>query len=63
MKSPINGGLWCITGDFNNIRDPSERIGVGQRSIGESSIKEFNEWIDDLEAVEAPWTDSNYTWY
>lgn len=63
MKSANNGGLWCITGDFNSIRDPVERVGVGQRTIEESSIKEFNDWIDDLEVEEAPWIGRNFTWY
>ena len=55
MKSANHGDLWCILGDFNNIRDPAERVGVYQRTIEESSRKEFNDWVDELEVVEAPW--------
>jgi len=35
-------------GDFNNIRNSSERLGVCQRGMGESNIIEFNEWIEEL---------------
>ena len=63
LKSANQGGLWCISGDFNNIRDPAERIGVSQKKIDESSIKEFNEWIDELEVEEAPWVERNFTWF
>lgn len=62
LKTTNQGGLWCILGDFNSIRDPSERMGVGQRGVEESNIKEFNDWIDELEVDEAPWVGKNFTW-
>ena len=52
MKTANQGGLWCISGDFNNIRDQSERIGVCQRGVGESSIKEFDIVIKDKKGSE-----------
>lgn len=55
--------LWCISGDFNNIRDSAEKVGVCQRTIEESSIKEFNDWINELEVVEAPWEETKFTWF
>jgi len=63
LKDSLSGGLWCILGDFNNIRDPAERFGICQRLSGESSIKEFNDWIDDLEVIEVPWLGRKFTWY
>ena len=54
LKNSHNGGLWCILGDFNNVRNPSERIGRCQRGEADNSIKEFNEWIEDLEVEDAP---------
>ena len=63
LKSSIQGGLWCILGDFNNIRHPSERVGVSQRGLAEGSIQEFNEWIGELEVEEAPWIGKKFTWF
>ena len=54
MKILNPGGLWCILGDFNNIRLESERVGNCTRGWGESHINEFNEWIGDLEVEEVP---------
>ena len=28
LKTPTSGGLWCIVGDFNSIRQSAERVGV-----------------------------------
>ena len=53
LKHSLSGDLWCILGDFNSIRDPAERFGICQRDSGINGIKEFNDWIDDLELVEA----------
>lgn len=63
LKSAIYGGLWCITGDFNNIRYPEERVGVCQRLTEESNIKMFNDWIDEMEVEEAPWVGRKFTWF
>ena len=62
LKTANQRGLWCITGDFNSIRDPSERMGVGQMVAEESNIKEFNDWIDELEVEEASWVGRKFTW-
>lgn len=63
LKITQNGDIWCILGDFNNIRDPAERFGTCQRESGFNSIKEFNDWIDELEVVEAPWVGRSFTWF
>jgi len=62
LKDTAAGVLWCILGDFNSIRVPEERFGSSQRSIIDSSINEFNDWIHDLELLEVPWLDRNFTW-
>ena len=54
LKSAYIGGLWCILGDFNNVRNNSERLGSCHRGEGNNSIREFNEWIEDLEVEDAP---------
>ncbi|KAL5155528.1 Heterogeneous nuclear ribonucleoprotein Q [Glycine soja] len=49
MKNSNPGGIWCILGDFNNIRTPLERMDACQRGVDDRNIKEFNDWIVDLE--------------
>ena len=63
LRNPHNGGLWSILGDFNNVRHPAERTGNCHRGDGDSSIKEFNDWIDDLEVEDAPWVGRKFTWF
>ena len=31
--------------------------------MGENNIKEFNEWIKDMEIEEAPWVGRKFTWF
>ena len=50
-------------GDFNSIRYLAERFGICQRGLGTNDIKEFNDWVDDLELVDAPWLGRNFTWF
>ena len=63
LKQSSQEGLWCVLGDFNCIRHPSERIGKCERLYGDNSIQEFNEWIDDLEVLEAPSLGRHFTWF
>jgi len=62
LKAALEG-LWCILGDFNSIRDPDERFGSCQRLSTDSSMNEFNEWIDDMEILEVPCVGRKFTWY
>lgn len=63
LRNANLGGLWCILGDFNSIRRPSERVGSNERQQDERSIKEFNEWIAELEVEDVPCVGRKYTWY
>lgn len=63
MKAANQGSFWCILGDFNNIRNPTERVGVCQRVIEDNSMREFNEWIEELEVEEAPRVGRKFTWF
>ena len=62
LKIQSQGGLWCILGDFNSIRNSSESFGVCHRGLEDYGSREFNEWIEELEVEEAPWVGSKYTW-
>ena len=48
-------------GDFNSIRNPSERFGVCPRGVEDNSSREFNEWIAEMEVEEAPWVGRKFT--
>lgn len=61
LKASSQKGLWCVLGDFNSIRAPAERIGTSDRGSGVSNIKEFNDWIDDLEVLEIPCLGKQFT--
>ena len=63
LRNQNSGGLWCILGDFNNVRNPAERMGQCCNGAGDTSIKEFNDWIDELEVEDAPWVGRNFTWF
>jgi len=62
-KDSSQGGLWCVLGDFNSIRDPTERFGTCERISRDNSIKEFNDWIDDLKVLEIPCLGRQFTWF
>ena len=62
LKNLHFGGLWCILGDFNNIWNPAERMGVCQRGVEDGSSREFNDWIAELKVEEASWVGQKFTW-
>lgn len=62
LKDLKPGGLWCILGDFNSIRHPSERVSTSQREGDHNSITEFNDWLSDLAVEEVAWVGRKFTW-
>ena len=54
LKNVSPARLWCLLGDFNSIKHPSERVGVSQRGGDVNTISEFNDWIADIEVEEIP---------
>ncbi|KAH1197534.1 putative ribonuclease H protein [Glycine max] len=63
LKQASQVRLWCVLGDFNCIRNPNERIGKSDRLVGDNSMQEFNEWIEDMELLEVPNVGRQYTWF
>jgi hypothetical protein len=53
------GGLWCIGGDFNVVRFPSEKLGEG-RYIG--AMRNFSDFISELGLLDLPLLDGQFTW-
>ena len=49
---------WCIGGDFNEIRNLGERVGVSLRDRG---MSDFNKFIDKCEVVDLPLLGRKYT--
>ncbi len=50
---------WCVVGDFNSIRFPSERLGCSRLS---TAMIKFSEWIDTSNLVDLPLVGGQYTW-
>ena len=50
---------WCIGGDLNAIRFPSERVGVTRYS---SPMGEFSSFISDQGLMDIPLMGGQYTW-
>ncbi|KAL5148468.1 putative ribonuclease H protein [Glycine soja] len=63
LKSMNPYGLWCLMGDFNSIRNTSERMGLSQRGVDDRHMIEFNEWIADLELEEPTCVGRKFTWF
>ena len=50
---------WCVFGDFNVVRFPSERLGCSRLS---STMIDFSDFIEDLSLVNLPLHGGRYTW-
>jgi exonuclease III len=50
---------WCFGGDFNVVRFPSERSGVGAFS---AAMEEFSEFIHGQSLVDIPLQGGQFTW-
>ncbi|KAK2449806.1 hypothetical protein QL285_008962 [Trifolium repens] len=64
-KRGFGGDLWCILGDFNSVRDSSERRGVNSLVPRDRSgeMHEFDEFLGDLELIDLPLVGRSFTWF
>lgn len=53
-------GNWCITGDFNAIRNRGEKKG---KHFDETAMREFNNFIFEAGLEDLPMVGRRYTWY
>ena len=53
------GVPWCIGGDFNVIKFPSEKLGVGRHT---GAMQNFSEFIFELGLVDLPLLEGQFTW-
>ena len=51
--------LWCVAGDFNMIRFPSERSKGGRMS---PTMRRFSEVVEELELRDLPLQGGLFTW-
>ncbi|XP_058764170.1 uncharacterized protein LOC131637587 [Vicia villosa] len=62
LKNSFCDGEWIIGGDFNSIKNPSER--KGRRDGGLSNeVELFGKFIEDLDLVDIPCKGKKYSWY
>jgi hypothetical protein len=57
--------IWCLTGDFNSVLDPSERRGVTVNMANNhtTEMREFSLFMEELELVDLPITGRQFTWF
>ena len=53
------GVPWCVGGDFNVVRFPSERMGVAGFS---PAMYDFSDFISDHGLIDIPLSGGNFTW-
>lgn len=53
----------CVIGDFNSVRDVSERKGIGNGMVNNSDIARFREFIEQCALKDIPVVGRKYTWY
>jgi hypothetical protein len=49
---------WCIAGDFNVTRFPSDRSGEGSMS----AMRDFSDFVFDQGLIDLPLNGGYYTW-
>jgi exonuclease III len=50
---------WCIGGDFNVMRFPSEKLGGGRVT---SAMRNFSDFISEMELIDLPLMEGPFTW-
>ena len=53
------GVPWCIGGDFNVVRFPSEKLGGGRFT---SAMRIFSDFISEMELIDLPLKEGPFTW-
>ncbi|XP_019447298.1 PREDICTED: uncharacterized protein LOC109350521 [Lupinus angustifolius] len=61
LRRSVVGVLWCFLGDFNAVRDGSERSGIAFR-VDQWELCLFNEWIRGMDLVDLPLIGIKFTW-
>jgi hypothetical protein len=64
-KRAFGGVCWCVLGDFNSVRDSTERRGVRLGGVNCQSRKmaEFDSFLVDLELVDMSLVWRSFSWF
>ncbi|XP_058726722.1 uncharacterized protein LOC131598106 [Vicia villosa] len=62
LKNKYQDGEWIIRGDFNAVKNQSERSGVSSRS-NNLEWREFSDFIDKADLVDVPCKGKRISWF
>ncbi|KAH1262193.1 putative ribonuclease H protein [Glycine max] len=62
LKSQSQVQCWCLVGDFNCVRNLTERVGNNLGPPDTSIIADFNDWLADMEIEDIPCLGKPFTW-
>lgn len=62
IKQEVGAGAWCVTGDFNVVKNARERRGSGRNVFVGDSIY-FERFIEDMNLMDLPLVGRKFTWY
>jgi len=63
IKQQNSCKMWYLLGDFNFVRKPEERKGIGMGRTNGKEIREFNNFIDKTSVNDISAVGRKYTWY
>ncbi|XP_068466212.1 uncharacterized protein [Phaseolus vulgaris] len=63
IKMASQDMIWCLSGDFNDVRSICERKGATERGSQSSEIRGFNRFIDTNLLIELPFVGKHFTWF
>ena len=63
LKQACHGSMWCLCGDFNAVRNRSERKGIRDRAVQSREIEGFNNFIDSNALFDLPVVGKIFTWF
>lgn len=60
LRNSWNGGVWCVAGEFNIVREASERVGRSMQRPKDAA--EFNDFISLMNLVDFPTRERKFSW-
>jgi exonuclease III len=63
VKMNLGGENWCFLGDFNSVISREERRGVSHVDSFSQEMREFADFVENLELVDIPIIGRRFTWF